>query len=358
MEQRGAPSFDSGPTLAARFRAHAGDRTHLYGYAMRAMADDYEAGGPVRQICAGYEAAPEGAALQLRLLAGVFRLVLTGRAPELVPFYPCLGGQAPASAVWPVMHRVVTNHVEELHTALEVAPQTNEVGRSAALLAGLFDLVSASDCAAIRLLELGASGGLNLLLDAYCLSGAGWRWGPADSPVRLAGAIQGQPTVRHFRIIDPRGCDLHPVDITTEQGRLLLTSFVWPFDIHRHDRLAAALLVAKDRPPVVDRASAGDWLSRQLEAEPPGERDTLTVVWQSITQLYWPPSEVERVRQVLSEHGAKRRLGHVAMEYPAGTAAQKPEVRTRLWDPGAPAGLRQRLIGTAHDHGMPVRLIS
>jgi hypothetical protein len=28
--------------------------------------------------------------IQLRLLAGVFRLVLTGEAPELVRFYPCL----------------------------------------------------------------------------------------------------------------------------------------------------------------------------------------------------------------------------------------------------------------------------
>ena len=75
--------WDSGDTLAARFRAHAGDAQHLYGYAMRAMADDWEAGGPVRTVCAGYEDAEPGAAIQLRLLAGVFRLVLTGRAEPL-----------------------------------------------------------------------------------------------------------------------------------------------------------------------------------------------------------------------------------------------------------------------------------
>ena len=84
-------------TLADRFRAHAGDAQHLYGYAMRAMADDWEAGGPVRQVCAGYEDAPTGSAIQLRLLAGVFRLVLTGAAPQLVPYYPCLGGEQPAA---------------------------------------------------------------------------------------------------------------------------------------------------------------------------------------------------------------------------------------------------------------------
>ena len=52
---------------------------------MRAMADDWEAGGPVAAVCAGYEDAPRGSAMPLRLLAGVFRLVLTDRAPELVP---------------------------------------------------------------------------------------------------------------------------------------------------------------------------------------------------------------------------------------------------------------------------------
>ena len=32
-------AWDSGATLAMRFRAHAGDAQHLYGFAMRAMAD-------------------------------------------------------------------------------------------------------------------------------------------------------------------------------------------------------------------------------------------------------------------------------------------------------------------------------
>jgi hypothetical protein len=46
------------------------------------MADDWEVGGPIRLICGGYEKAPRGAVIHLRLLAGVFRLVLTDRAME------------------------------------------------------------------------------------------------------------------------------------------------------------------------------------------------------------------------------------------------------------------------------------
>jgi hypothetical protein len=95
--------WDAGETLADRFRAHAADAEHLYGYAIRGMADDWESGGPIRDVCVGYENAPRGAVIHLRLLAGVFRLVLTGRAPRLVRFYPCLGGTAPASQAWLVM---------------------------------------------------------------------------------------------------------------------------------------------------------------------------------------------------------------------------------------------------------------
>jgi hypothetical protein len=72
-------------------------------------------------------------------------------------------------------------HIDELHAALAVAPQTNEVGRSIALLAGLFDLVGASGVRRIRLLELGASAGLNLLLDCYAFRGKSWHFGSLGS---------------------------------------------------------------------------------------------------------------------------------------------------------------------------------
>ena len=76
-----ASHWDGGETLADRFRAHAGNSQHLYGYAMRGLADDWEAvANPPR--FRGYENAPRGAVIQLRLLAGVFRLVLLIRLPS------------------------------------------------------------------------------------------------------------------------------------------------------------------------------------------------------------------------------------------------------------------------------------
>lgn len=172
------PDFDAGPTPADRMRSHAADHQHLYGHLLRGLADDWEAGGPTREILRGWEAAPEGSVVQLRLLAGLFRIVLTGRALELVPYYLCLGGEEPPSEAWPHVRDVLGRHTDELHNALDVAPQTNEVGRSTALLVGLFAAVRRTGLSRIRLLEPGASAGLNLLVDQFRFVNPDWEFGP------------------------------------------------------------------------------------------------------------------------------------------------------------------------------------
>ena len=359
-------AWDRGATPAERFRAHAEDRTDLYAVTLRSMADDWEAGGPVRSICAGSEDAPEGSAVQLRLLAGVFRLVLDGRADALRPWYACLGGTAPPATVWPVLHEVLAAQVPELRSALGVAPQTNEVGRSAALLVGLTALADETGVRRVRLLELGASAGLNLLLDRFRLTGPGWTWGPAGSPVQLDDAVEGPFAPAALTVVDGAGCDLAPVDAGADAGARLLTSFVWPFHLHRHARLAGALAVARQHPVRVEQAGAADWLRARLEEQVSldsnpdgdaiGDGEVLTVVWHSVSRLYWSPVEVAAVDAVLADHGRHRRVARVSMEYEdaaSGTGGQ-PVLTTTLHAPGA--GPVVRRLGTVHHHGLPVRL--
>lgn len=112
--------------LPQQFREHFGHRDHLYGELLARLADDLEAGGPTADICRGHLGAPRGDAVQLRLLAGVFRIVLRGDAPELERFYPSLGGAAPPDQVWPPFRAVLAAQVEELRGALDLAPQTND----------------------------------------------------------------------------------------------------------------------------------------------------------------------------------------------------------------------------------------
>src|SRR5260370_42628761 len=71
------------------------------------------------------------------MLGGVHALVLTGRAAELAVFYPSAGGTASpggeARLAWPAFRQVLDEHRDEGRHWLRHPPQTNEVGRGAAL---------------------------------------------------------------------------------------------------------------------------------------------------------------------------------------------------------------------------------
>lgn len=334
-------TFDSGETLAQRFRSHMGHSSTLYGFAMRGMADDWEAGGPTLEVCRGWEDSPNGTMVQLRFLAGVFRLVLTGQAPELVPYYACLGGTLPPDGVWPVMRKVVAKHIPQLQEALTIVPQTNEPGRSAVLLAGIFEAVRATGLRRIRLLEPGASGGLNLHVDRFRFDGPDWSWGPSDSPLTLHTQAEGiVPEV--FSIAQRRGCDVEPVAAATPEGALHLRSFVWPWQLARHERLTGALTVAAAYPLIVERAQAGEWLERAL-SDPPTDDEVLTIVWQSITRMYWPATESARVADAIADARSRMPLAHVSMEHGDHPGAADAEL-----------AVDGRVLGVVHPHGIPL----
>ena len=67
--------------------------------------------------------------------------------------------------------------------------------------------------------------------------------------------------------------------------------------------------------------------------------------------------EITAVKSILTNYGAQQRLGEVSLEYEFhDQRTVKPELRTRLWNPDAGTSIRERLIGTAHDHGIPVTI--
>ena len=250
--------------MAEQFRDHFTGEHHLYRHLTKAMADDLEAGGVTARICAGWEGADPGAVVQLRLLAGLFREVLRGDADDLVPFYPLSRRPGrPRGSMAARAHRDGAVGGAAARVAGR-GPQTNEPGRSAALLVGLTEAVRRSGIPRVRLLEPGASAGLNLLVDLFRFEGDGWSWGDPESPVLIdAIAAQGFSPVG-FEIVSRRGCDLNPVDAASEEGALRLRSFVWPFQVGRHERLSGALAVARRESVVVDAAGGADWVREQL----------------------------------------------------------------------------------------------
>ena len=124
-------------------------------------------------------------ALALRLLGGVHRMVLAGDAPDLARHYPSTGGDGDAAVGVVALPRPRSaTRPPAVLDALTRPPQTNEVGRSASLVPGFLH-VAKSTGLPLRLLELGASAGLNLRVDRYRYEQDGVGWGDPASAVRF-----------------------------------------------------------------------------------------------------------------------------------------------------------------------------
>jgi hypothetical protein len=63
----------------------------------------------------------------------------------------------------------------------------------------------------------------------------------------------------------------------------MLLSYIWPDELHRIERMRAALAVASRDPVPVAAASGSAWLPEILAAGRAGE---LTVVWHSVMRQY------------------------------------------------------------------------
>ncbi len=322
----------------------------MYGELFELVASDVEAGGVFAAILAGHEDDPSRDAVPLRLLGGLHRLVLDGRAPELRRWYPSTGGSWDAANAWPEILRTATRHTDPLRAALDQPPQTNEVGRSAALIGGLLRINHGIGLP-IRLFEVGASAGLNMRPDHYHYLYGGGRWGPVDSPVTIDDAWRGVlPPDDAVRIVERNGYDIAPIDVTGADGEMTVLSYVWPDQHARLERLRGAIAVARKVPARLHRSTAAEAAARVTLAE-----GTLTVLWHSITWQYLSDREQAAVGDAIDALAAQadRRspLAHLSLEPARGGpgAPIKFLVRARRWPGGEPA-----VLAECHPHGPPV----
>ena len=257
----------------------------LYAGLLGHAADDLLAGGPVADVLDGHLTDPWRSALGLRMLGGVHALVLTGQAGELAAFYPSAGGTADpgpgGGRAWAALRQVLAGQRDAVRAWLSRPPQTNEVGRAAALLGGLRH-IAAEAALPVRLVEVGASAGLNLRADRFCVQGDAGCYGDPSSPVVLAGGWQGQPPpAAPVQVAERTGGDRAPIDPVTPEGRLTLTAYVWPDQADRMARLRGALAVAAQLAADLRREAASDTLRRTVLAD-----GTWTVLWHSIVRQY------------------------------------------------------------------------
>ena len=340
------------------FRARAAElerdgRSRLYVELMRGAGADADAGGVVAAIFAGDPATP-GSVPELRLLAALHHLVLSGDAPQLARHFPSAGGDAPPADAWPAAQRTIAAHEAVVRELAQRTVQTNEPGRCVSLYGGLLWL-SERHGLPIRLLEIGASAGLNLNADRFCYVVGGAPLGEPTSPLEFVEPWEGAPVddpagaAARLRVTERAGCDMAPIDATTPDGRLQLQSYIWPDEPERLARIVLAADVVARHPVSVQRRSAAAWLLTQLAGARP---DTLTVVWQSVVNQYLDGGERDAIRSAFASAGGT--LAWLTLEPPVtphGSGSFELRCRERPEENGSGEA---RLLAHAGYHGPPV----
>lgn len=304
----------------------------------RVIAADH---GPVAQRVKSWpgDATYLGDSVPLRLCGALHGLVLTDQAPSLGACY----GFAVAGQLDTEIKACLHDHAAWFDAWLDLAPQTNEVARSAVLIAGSWFLSGVAQPVPFDLYELGASAGLNLNFPLYHLV-------TDDDVAPVSDEMMtvflrpvwrsGMPARAAFRAASARGVDLNPLDPQSDALRLL--SYIWPDQHARMQRMRAALAIAQDHPPQVDQGDAAAWLEAQLSAPAAHGR----LVYHTVAAQYFPPETRARVEAALLHAGAQataeRPLAHLSME------SDGPEMALtlRLWDGTA----RAWTLGRAHPH--------
>jgi hypothetical protein len=326
-------------------------RSPLYVVLLRGAAEDFHAGGVVARAFDGI-AVPPGSVPALRLMAALHYLVLRGHAPELARFFPSAGGGEPADHAWPVAAMTLEGRLAQVRARLRRGVQTNEPGRSAALYGGLL-WASERVQAPLRLLEIGASAGLNLLVDRFSYAVGGELLGEPSSPVRFQepwrGAPVGDPSAAAERLllIARAGCDPSPIDVRAAGARELLLSYVWPDEPERLERLQAALELARAQPPQLQRGAASVWLPGALAGGEAG----VPVVFQSVMWQYLTDAERAAVTAAIERAGARGPLIWLTLE-PGGDGSEPFELAARTWP-----GDERVLLARCGDHGPPVEWV-
>ena len=295
---------------------------------------------------------PEAAAdnVPLRLCGGLHALVRSGALPDLASFYPP-NPLPDEEAFGAAVEAALRESGEQLRPWLDSPPQTNEVGRSAVLMAGL-QVIAARFPLPMETFELGASAGLNMLLEKHAYALGGLSAGAGESALRLAPEWKGAaPPAAAVRIEARAGVDLQPMDVRRDRERLL--AYVWPDQPDRIRQLEAAIAVAERDPPGVEQGDAAEWLEAKLAVAPTPRRTR--VVLHSIAFQYFPEETQARIAAAIEGAGGEATesspLAWLRFEMAKGD--DKPSLRLRTWP-----GSEERHLAWAHPHGKWVRWLA
>jgi hypothetical protein len=203
--------------------------------------------------------------------------------------------------------------------------------------------------------EIGASAGVNTMMERYRFDLGGVTVGPADSPMRIKPEWRGPPPpAGEVEIVSIRGCDQSPIDLSNPADALRLKAYVWPDAPQRMTRIDAAIQLAAQKPPLVERKDAGTFVEERLEV--PQRLGVARVLYHSIVWQYLPETAQCAITTAMEQAGlgatADKPLAWVQLETNRETF--RHELTVRYW----PGGEEPVFLAEGHPHGAWVEWLS
>jgi hypothetical protein len=293
--------------LFAEFARTASPRAPLYHRLATGIAADPELAGLLLS-------APPMQRQPVLLFACVHDLLLAGRSDDgLARFYPDLVAEPDDGDPMPAFRAFTATHGDALAELLVTrSTQTNEIGRCALLLPA-FGIVAA-DVGPLAHIDVGASAGLNLLLDHYhyTYEPGGALGGPSTVALRCATRGRVRLPAALPSIVERVGLDRSPVDVDDDEATRWLTACTWPDQTDRIERLQAAIAIARSIGVVVRPGDAvADAAALVLSAT---AHPVITTTW---VLNYLSATERQGFVDALDACGRRRDVSWVFAESPA-----------------------------------------
>ena len=305
------------------------------------------------QVCEVIVGSPELLALAARspertpniLLAAIHDELLRDPGHALAGYYPTAGGDGPGPGLAEALASFCTDRAPRLEATLSTRrTQTNETARCAGLLPAF---AAVADGQPLALIEIGASAGLNLRWDHYAYDYEDRAAGAPSSALTIACELRGPnlPPLGPPPVRWRTGIDLSPVDPSDPADARWLHACLWPDQPARHERLEAALAVAREHPVEVRRGDALALLPG-LIAEAPA--DALVCVFHSAVLAYFTREQIDALGALLE--GVERDVAWVAGEAPGLLTGMRSAAPVHFsLSVGRPGALVQR--GRMGHHG-------
>jgi hypothetical protein len=244
----------------------------------------------------------------------------------LARYYPTVGGDGPGPGLGAALEDFCAARAARLEATLGArSTQTNETGRCSALLPAF---AAVADERPLALIEIGASAGLNLRWDRYAYHYGTRRAGAAGSPLTIPCELVGPhvPPLDVPPVASRIGVDVAPPDPTDPDDARWLRACVWPDQTARHERLAAALAIAREHPVEVRRGDALTELPGLIAVAP---AEALVCVFHTAVLAYFSREQRDELAALLA--GAGRDVAWVAGEATGIVVGEQ-------WQPGGPLG--------------------